>query len=206
MRSAETKESSLASIVLPSPLQKGHMSVEEALAKRRSVREFSPLTLNWKQIGQVLWAAQGITDPEGFRTAPSAGALYPLEFYVATPGGFYHYNPQGHRLDRGLEQDLRPGLYRAAFEQESVLKASAVFVVAAVYQRTAQKYGKARSIRYVHLEAGHAAQSLMLQAVALGFGSVPVGAFDDGEVQTLLSLPPSEEPIYMIPVGVPPKS
>lgn len=205
MRSAETRESRLASIALQPPKQKGHMSVEEALAKRRSMREFSPLALNWQQIGQLLWAAQGITHTEGFRTAPSAGALYPLEFYVIAPSGFYHYRPQTHWLDRRSDQDLRPGLCRAALEQESILKASAVFVIAAVYQRTAQKYGKTRSIRYVHLEAGHAAQSLMLQAVSLGLGSVPVGAFDDEEVQALLSLPPGEEPIYVIPVGVPPQ-
>jgi SagB-type dehydrogenase family enzyme len=179
------------------------MSVEEALAKRRSVREFALSTLNWQQIGQLLWAAQGITHPEGLRTAPSAGALYPLQLYVATPSGFYHYNPQIHRLERRSEQDLRPGLYRAAWEQESVLKASAVFLIAAIYQRTARKYGKTRSVRYVHLEAGHAAQSLMLQAVALGLGSVPIGAFDDGEVQKVLSLVRGEEPIYLIPVGVP---
>jgi SagB-type dehydrogenase family enzyme len=105
-------------------------------------------------------------------------------------------------LEIQSEEDLRPALCRAALDQESVLVAGAVFVIAAVYDRLAGKYGEERSVRYAHLEAGHAAQNLLLQGAALGLGSVPMGAFRDGQVQRVLSLPPEQSPLYLIPVGV----
>jgi SagB-type dehydrogenase family enzyme len=135
------------------------------------------------------------------RTAPSAGALYPLELYVATAGGFYHYEPSEHRLDLHSEGDLRPVLYRASLAQDSVREAPAVFVIAAVYERTERKYGRERAPRYVHLEAGHAAQNILLQAVALGLGGVPIGAFQDEQVQMVFSLPRDHRPLYLIPIG-----
>jgi SagB-type dehydrogenase family enzyme len=177
------------------------MSLEEALARRRSVREFSNKALSDQELSQLLWAAQGITHPEGLRTAPSAGALYPLELYVANAAGLYRYDPQRHELQRRSERDLRPSLCRAAQEQESVREAPVVFVITAIYARTAQKYGQDRSPRYAHLEAGHAAQNLLLQAVALGLGAVPVGAFHDDLVQKVLALPVEEQPLYLIPTG-----
>ena len=201
--SSETQTSSASQIALPAPARTGRMSLEEALARRRSVRQFSSRPLTEQELSQLLWAAQGITDPEGLRTAPSAGALYPLELYVATAGGFYHYVPQRHRLPKHSEGDLRPALYRAALEQTPVLEAPAVFVIAAVYERTAQKYGRDRTPRYVHIEAGHAAQSLLLQAVALNLGAVPIGAFEDAQVLMVLLLHTGQRPIYLIPVGHP---
>ena len=108
-----------------------------------------------------------------------------------------------HELQRRSDRDLRPELHRAALAQEPVLKAPAVFILTAVYERTTRKYGADRSPRYVYLEAGHAAQNLLLEAVALGLGSVPIGAFDDPLVQKMLSLPPEQQPIYLIPVGHP---
>jgi SagB-type dehydrogenase family enzyme len=177
------------------------MALEEALFRRRSVREFSSQPLTERQIGQLLWAAQGITNPEGFRTAPSAGALYALEIYVLTAAGVFHYLPEGHQLERQSADDVKPALHRAALEQESILTAGAVFVIAAIYGRLAEKYGKARSPRYAHLEAGHAAQNLMLQGVTLGLGSVPMGAFHDEQVQRALSLPAEQLPVYLIAVG-----
>ena len=189
-------------IVLPPPTRAGKLSLEECLSRRRSVREFSRRTVTEEQIGQLLWAAQGITSPEGLRTAPSAGALYGLEMYVATAAGVYRYVSESHQLEAHSTKDLRTSLYRAAWEQEPVLAASVVFLIAGVYRRLAAKYGEARSPRYVHLEAGHAAQNLILQAVALGLGSVPVGAFDDHKVQEALSLPSHQVPLYLIPVGV----
>ena len=190
-------------IALPAPARTGSVSLEEALARRRSVRDFSAEPLTDQQLGQLLWAAQGITSAEGMRTAPSAGALYPLEMYVALARGFFHYDPQRHELHRMSALDLRPGLCRAALEQEAVLKAPAVFLIAAVYERTASKYGPERAPRYVHLEAGHAAQNLLLQAVALGLGGVPVGAFQDAQLQKAASLPAGQQPLYLIPVGHP---
>ncbi len=190
-------------IQLPAPSRSGVVSLEEALAQRRSVREFSRGDLTLPQLSQLLWAAQGITSREGYRTAPSAGALYPLETYVVVPAGLYHYTPVRHQLNLVSAGDFRRPLFRAALEQQAIIEASAVFVIAAVYERTARKYGPARAERYAHLEAGHAAQNLLLEAVALGLGAVPMGAFQDAEVKKLLEFPRNCEPLYLIPVGTP---
>lgn len=189
-------------ITLPAPRQQGPLSLEEALARRRSVREYGTRPLTWEEIGQLLWAAQGITSPQGFRTAPSAGALYPLEVYVVLPQGAYHYLPQTHELRRMAADDLRAALGDAAVRQRPVYEAPAVFVITGVYQRTAVKYGE-RAERYVHLEAGHAAQNLLLQAVSLGLGAVTIGAFYDDQVRAVLGLSAGETPLYLIPVGAP---
>lgn len=188
---------------LPQPRLESATSLEEALAGRRSIREFTDTPLTSEEISQLLWAAQGVTHPTGFRTAPSAGALYPLEVYVATADGVFGYEPAGHRLTALRRADAREALYRAALRQEAVRQAPAVFVVTAVYARTSAKYGAERSPRYVHLEAGHAAQNLLLQAMALDLGAVPIGAFYDEDVQAALGLPADHEPLYLIPVGHP---
>lgn len=188
---------------LPPPRHDGEASLEAVLTQRRSVRAFRATPLTAAKLGQLLWAAQGISDDRGYRTAPSAGALYPLEVYVATEEGVLHYLPAGHAWQVSRPGDTRQALYQAALRQDPVRQAPAVFVIAAVYERTAQKYGGARSPRYVHLEAGHAAQNLLLQAVALGLGAVPIGAFDDRQVQKALGLPAEHEPLYLIPVGHP---
>jgi len=192
-----------SSIPLPRPARSGVVSLEEVLSQRRSTREFAPGPLTERQLSQLLWAMQGITDSEGLRAAPSAGALYPLEIYVVLAAGFYHYDPAQHRLDRVSADDLRPALCQAALAQQAVSEAEAVFVMTAVYERTAQKYGAARGRRYAHLEAGHAAQNLLLEAVALGLGAVSMGAFHDTEVQKVLSLPRNHQPLYLIPAGKP---
>jgi len=188
-------------LTLPPPQKSAGMSLTEAMARRRSVREFSPRALTREQLGQLLWAAQGITSREGMRTAPSAGALYPIEIYVATANGLHHYQPRGHKLEPRASTDVRPALSRAALGQSFIAQAAAVFVIAADYQRTARKYGPDRTPRYVHLEAGHVAQNLLLQATALGLGGVPVGAFIDEEVRSVVSLPPAEQAVYMVVVG-----
>jgi SagB-type dehydrogenase family enzyme len=156
-------------LALPAPRLASDVSLEEALARRRSVRAYSGEPLTLKEIGQLLWAAQGITHERGYRTAPSAGALYPLELYVATDSGLYHYLPRGHEAEKRRIEDWRAPLCQAALSQDAVCQAPAVFVVTAVYERTEAKYGQ-RAERYVWLEAGHAAQNLLLQAVALGLG------------------------------------
>ncbi len=173
---------------------------------RRSVREFATEALELWQISQLAWAAQGITGPDLHRTAPSAGALYPLELYVAVgnvnglPPGLYRYDLKGHELDLWVQGDKRRELFEAALGQSSILQAAAVFAVSALYKRTTAKYGD-RGIRYVHMEAGHAAQNLLLQAAALGLGSVLVGAFSDERVRQVLMLNQTETPLYLIPVG-----
>lgn len=188
---------------LPAPRLKGELSFEEVLAKRRSVRSFSEQPLTLEEIGQLLWSAQGITDPKGFRTAPSAGALYPLEVYVVTGEGIAHYIPDGHQITFQAADGAKERLFEAALNQSAVKEAPAVFVITAVYERTAQKYGEKRAPRYVQLEAGHAAQNILLQAVALGLGAVPIGAFYDEQVQEALNLPADYQPLYLIPVGHP---
>lgn len=187
-------------IALPSPRTKGTLTLEETLAQRRSVREFSNESLTLAEIGQLLWAAQGITSSIGQRTAPSAGGLYPLEIYVVTRDGVYRYYSSAHSMATQVSGDRRQTLYEAALQQNAVRDAPAIFVIAAVYARTAIKYGD-RTERYVHLEAGHAAQNLLLQSVALNLGGVTIGAFEDDKVQKAIELPQDHVPLYVIPVG-----
>ena len=203
VRGGTMKTATRDTVELPAPSQHGAMSLEEALAARRSVRRFESTALTTRQLGQLLWAAQGVTSRDGLRTAPSAGALHPLEAYVLTADGFFHYEPREHRLILRSERDLRDALGDSALGQETVSLAPAVFVLAGVYERTEHKYGSQRAPRYVHLEAGHAAQNLLLEAVALGLGGTPVGAFDDAAVREVLGLPPEEQPLYLVVVGVP---
>lgn len=196
-------------VKLPDPTVNGTagMTLTEALASRRSVRSYRQgRRLTRKQISQLLWAAQGLTrgTKSRRRTAPSAGGKYPLELYIATRAGHYRYVPRGHRLVRLGSADRRPALYNVSLRQRAVKAAPAVFVVAAVYGRTMSKYGERRSVeRYVPMEAGHAAQNLVLQATALGLGGVTIGAFRDMRVQEVLGMPADHEPLYVIPVGHP---
>lgn len=190
---------------LPAASRKGKMSLEETLAKRRSIRRFKAEALTDQQIAQLCWAAQGISHREsGYRTCPSAGALYPLEVYVVTAKGVRHYVPKTHAMEKHLDGDLRGKLQAAALRQLSVGQAGATFVITAVASRTRRKYG-GRAQRYVLIEAGHAGQNLLLQATALGLGAVPIGAFRDKQVSEALSLPADHAPLYLIPVGAPRK-
>lgn len=182
------------------------MSVEAAIEQRRSVRHFSDKPLALAEVCQLLWAAQGITGKQGYRAAPSAGALYPLVIYLVAgqvtglPVGAYRYRPRGHRLDSISKADLRPELASAALGQGSVRDGAISLVICAVYERTTIKYGK-RGVRYVHMEVGHAAQNVHLQAVSLGLGAVFIGAFHDERVKGLLRLPDIEHPLGIMPVG-----
>ena len=187
-------------IQLPEPASDGGMSVEAALAKRESVRHFTSVPLTLSLLSQILWAAQGITRNWGGRTAPSAGALYPLELYLALLDGFFHYIPRNHQLMHISESNFIEDLAAVALGQQCIRESSAVVVIAAVYKRIEQKYGR-RGERNVKVEAGHAAQKILLQAVSQGIGAVPVGAFYDEDVRKVLSLPSDHEPLYLIPLG-----
>jgi len=193
-------------ISLPEPRYESDVSIEEALLNRRSVRQYTGEPLTIQEVSQLVWATQGITDPRGLRTAPSAGALYPLELYVVVGDvedlaeGVYRYRPQDHELEKVLDGDMRAELSDAALGQASVRGAAIDIVIAAVYERTTVQYGD-RGIRYVHLEAGHAAQNLCLQATAMDLGIVTAGAFTDDQVKEVLNLPENEQPLYIIPVG-----
>jgi SagB-type dehydrogenase family enzyme len=188
-------------INLPKPSQDGSVSLEKSVAARRSCRDFSPQSLTLEQIGQLTWAAQGQDARSSYRTVPSAGATYPLELFVVTGDqGLLHYLPEKHALEKLTDQDLRAGLASAAWGQGFIEAASLTLVFAAQFSRTTNHYGQ-RGIRYVYMEAGHAAQNVHLQAEALGLASVAVGAFDDDSVSKVLSLPNYLEPIYMVVVG-----
>lgn len=204
--SASTSGTSAPVIKLPEPVLEGEVSLEEALLRRRSVREYANLPLSLGEISQLLWAAQGVTSERGGRTAPSAGALYPLEVYLVAgsvenlASGVYKYKPAGQQLIKVKGQDVRSELAGAALEQTCVREAAINIVIAAVYERTTVKYGD-RGVRYVYIEAGHSAQNICLQATALELGVVTVGAFYDDKVKTALDMPDNEEPLYIISVG-----
>jgi len=187
-------------ITLPEPNKSGSMPLEQAIAVRRSRRYFLPKSLTLEQIGQLAWAAQGQDEGSKYRTTPSAGATYPLELFVVSEQGLSRYLPAKHSLEKLIDKDLRAVLASAAWGQEFVQAAPLTLVFAAEFSRTTGRYGK-RGIRYVYMEAGHAAQNVHLQAEALGLGSVAVGAFDDAAVSKVLSLPRNIEPLYMVAVG-----
>lgn len=196
---------------LPSPLTVGAMSVEEAIYRRRSRREYLDKPLDIVQLSQLLWASQGITEPRwGLRSAPSAGGTYPLEIYAVIgeqcvkdlKAGIYRYNPKNHTIITVASGDFRAELSAAALNQQWVAKARVNIVVAAVYERTTRVYGS-RGIRYVDMEAGHVGQNVYLIATAMGLGTVVVGAFHDDQVQRVIRLPRDHVPLYIIPVGYP---
>jgi SagB-type dehydrogenase family enzyme len=199
-------------IELPKPVLKGKMSLEETLAARRSVRSFTEDPLTLQQVAQILWAGQGVTKRGAlnFRTAPSAGALYPMELYLVVgdkmvkglAAGVYHYDPDTHTMTRTLDGDLRKALSDAALGQTPIEKCACDLVITAVYARTAKKYGE-RATRYVHIEAGHVGENVALQCVALKLGCVTIGAFYDDKVKEALKLPGDHEPLYIIPIAHP---
>lgn len=197
-------------IQLPDPVTHGETPLETALSERRSVREYGAGSLQLGEVGQLLWSAQGVTEPTegpGLRAAPSAGALYPLELYLLAVDveglqpGLYHYSPSRHGLTRVGDAD-RQRLASAALGQRSITDAPALVVMAAAHHRTAAKYGD-RARRYVHIEVGAAAENLYLQAVALGLGTVFIGAFRDDAVRETLELPEDLAPLGIMPVGRP---
>ena len=193
---------------LPEPILKGEMTVEETMLNRRSIRNYLDEDLTLEQLSQLLWAAQGITSEWGGRTAPSAGATYPLEVYVLVrkvdglEKGIYHYNPGDHSLNSIKSGDYSNQLMRVAVNQEWIRDGSINIIITADFSRTTSTYGE-RGNRYVYLEAGHSAQNIYLQTAALNLGCVVVGAFDDEGVGNVLSLPENHKPIYLIPVGHP---
>ncbi len=193
-------------IKLPEPNYDSKTSVVRALLERRSVRSYKEESLTLVEVSQLLWAAQGITNNKGFRTAPSAGALFPLEVYLVAGNmndlspGIYKYEPSRHELLKILDGDKRAELCDAALGQGCIKQGGVAIVFSAVYERTTKRYGN-RGIRYVHMEAGHAAQNVYLQAVSLNLGTVVVGAFNDNEVKRIMNMTDEEQPLYIMPVG-----
>ena len=188
-------------IKLPKP-EFTNKSIEQCIEQRRSIRSFNDKALSLQEISNILWVAQGITDNErGYRAAPSAGATYPLILYYATKNGLFEYIPKSHGIKQTMEKDLRKDIAKAALSQMFIADAGMVIIITAIFENTTWRY-KERGVRYVHIEVGHCAQNIHLEAVALGLGSVPVGAYHDDELKELLELD-QEEPLYIIPVGFP---
>ena len=196
---------------LSEPTVFGTNSVERAIQGRRTVRTFGSEPLTLEQWSQLLWAAQGITEERGFkRSAPSAGALYPMDLYgvvgnlsvTGMEAGVYHYEPQGHGLTPVCDGDRRSELARASLSQMWMARAPVNLVITAEYDRVTGKYGK-RGIRYAMIEAGHIGQNIFLQAEALGLKAGIVGAFVDQQVTKALGVPDSHAPLLIMPVGHP---
>ncbi len=195
-------------VYLSPPSQKGEISVEEAIARRRSVRQFTAEPVSLTQLSQLLWAAQGLTTTG--RAVPSAGATYPLEVFAvcgansveAVRAGIYRYRADDCSLSLHHAGDIRLDLSRASLNQEYIYKAPVDIVICALYRRTAAVYGS-RGERYIHIEVGHAGQNIYLQATALGLGTVAIGAFDDEQVSEVLRLDKQVTPLYIMPVGKP---
>ncbi|MBI4794406.1 MAG: SagB/ThcOx family dehydrogenase [Deltaproteobacteria bacterium] len=193
---------------LPRPALKGPGSVEEALQKRRTVRLFASRSLDLKQVSQLLWATQGITDSRGLRTAPSAGATYPLEIYLVAgergvtglAPGIYRYRSGDHALELTLQGDHRAAVARACLSQSWMATAPVMVVFAAEFRRCTARYGD-RGVMYTHMEVGLAGENLFLQAEALGLSAGIVGAFTDKAVSQTLKLPREHEPLLLMPVG-----
>ena len=207
IREETSQQNSAPEIIkLQAPAFDGDTSIENALLKRRSVRSYKSDPLTISDISQILWAAQGKTKKYRYRTAPSAGALYPLEIYIAASNvdelknGLYHYKPKDHTLIKISEGDKRSDIFNAALNQDAIESSSAIIIIAAVVERTAVKYGD-RSERYVHIEVGAAGQNIYLQCVSLRLGTVMIGAFKDEALKKVLGLPNNEDPYMIMPLG-----
>jgi SagB-type dehydrogenase family enzyme len=208
-----------STITLPAPDFDSDYAIEKALLNRRSVRRYSASAMTLKELAQLLWACQGISKEENwqlgnkdmqtnYRTAPSAGALYPLEVYAminrveGMEPGLYHYHPgpgtEKHSLELLHTEDRADDLADAALRQTFVTEAAANIVIGGMVGRMAVKYGR-RARLYVVLEVGHAAQNLLLQAQSLNLGAVPIGAFLDEDVRRLIG--DEVEPFYIITIG-----
>ena len=202
----ESSNSEPLTLGLPKPRFDVDMALEQALIRRRSVREYAAGPLKLEDVSQLLWAAQGLTAEWGGRTAPSAGGLYPLEVLLVAgevenlSPGVYRYDPRAHALVRIRDGDVREQLADTALDQSWVQQASINIIITGVYERTTGKYGD-RGVRYVDMEAGHAAQNICLQATALNLGTVTIGAFQDAYIKNLLRISQNETPLYVIPVG-----
>ena len=187
--------SPLKIVQLTEPSLKGSVSLEEALKKRRSVRQFADQQLKFSQIGQLAWAGQGITEPaRGLRTAPSAGATYPIKLYFATQEGLFVYKAEEHSLEQTSNLDVRGKL--------ATTNAPCNIIITGSERQLATKF-RGEANKYMLLEAGHIAQSIQLQAVCMGLGSVAIGGFNARGVNRACNLSRSLEPLLIISVGYP---
>jgi SagB-type dehydrogenase family enzyme len=197
---AETQNPGADFKTLPEPTREGGPPLYDALAARRSTRTYGNRKLTDAEVGQLLWAGQGITAARGFRTAPSAGALYPMFLYYADDVALWRYDPRRHGLAKAVDGDVRRDLARAGLDQAPLKRAPGIIIVVAKPSISAAKYGS-RAERYCIIEAGHIGQNILLTAETLGLGACPMGAFRDAEVLDVLGLGDDYLPLYLIPVG-----
>ena len=195
-----TTGGAMVAVKLPAPRLDGPVSVEKALLQRRTVRTYKEGPLNLAEISQLLWAAQGITEPvRGLRTAPSPQAAYLLDTYVVSgnvtdlPVGMYRYEPKEHSLLRVSEGDKKAELFKAV-GQAPIKNAPALIVFTGMVERSKRP-------GWMYLEAGAASENIHLEAVALGLGTVTIAGFKDEDVKKVLGLGPDRQPIYIMPVG-----
>jgi len=193
-------------VMLPRPALNGRLSFEKTLSQRRSIREYAHGALTLAELGQLAWAAQGITGPEGKRTAPSARAVYPLTVYFVANDvadfakGVYRYEPGGHALALVAAGDHVPALSAATSREAFIAPAPLLVVVAADSVLAAEKFG-ARAERWCAMETGFVVQDVYLQATALGLGTVMIGGFDDAALRRAIELPANQLPYALMPVG-----
>lgn len=193
---------------LPEPRRDGRVSLEAALWARRSVRAFTRDSLALADVAQLLWAAQGANRPDGHRTAPSAGATYPLEVLLlparvqGLPAGTYRYRSGDHALSLVQAGDQVAPFLASGARSAWLADAAAFLVITGVGERTSRRYGE-RGERYVAIEVGHAAQNVALQVAALGLGTTYVGSFSDSAVARVLGLPAGERAYAVLPIGRP---
>jgi SagB-type dehydrogenase family enzyme len=185
---------------LPAVSAQGGKPLLEVLAARRSTRTYGDRKLTDEEVAHLLWAGQGITSARGYRTAPSAGALYPMFLYYADDVALWRYEPKRGGLAKVVDGDVRRDIARAGLDQAPLKRAPGIIIVVAKPSISAAKYG-GRAERYCMLEAGHVAQNILLTAEALGLGACPMGAFRDAEVLDVLGLGDNYLPLYLIPVG-----
>ncbi|MFH1957438.1 MAG: protein-L-isoaspartate(D-aspartate) O-methyltransferase [bacterium] len=203
-------------MVLPAPEHKGKISVEEAISKRKSVRNYKNQPLSISEVSQMLWAAGGLCRPENGKTDavsgatrsfPSAGGRYPFEIYLfagnvkGIPPGLYRYEWEEHRLKILQDGDLRKALAAACLGQDFINDAPATIVFTGIEKKLRSGYGE-RGIRYSVMDIGHAGQNIYLQAGALGLGTVAVGAFNEEDLKKLIGVK-GEIPLYVFPFGQP---
>ncbi len=206
----------IATIELPKPLLSSDFSIEKVISERRSVRSYADEPVTLKEVSQLLWSAYGITYTReglpdfmrgGFKTAPSAGARYPLEIYLVAGdvkgllSGIYWYVPEGHVIHRLIDGDPRTDLMAACLSQKFAGDAPISIVWSAVYERCTEKYGERGQERYVCMDLGHSAQNVYLQCGSLGLGTCAIGAFSDDALKKLIGMTEEEVPLYVMPVG-----
>lgn len=199
-------------IKLTTPQSMKTETLNYAIQKRKSTREFSQKPISQEQLSYLLWASTGIQRREfgfEFRTAPSAGALYPIETYViinkvdTIPQGVYHYNIKNHNLETIKTGDFRTNISNAALGQYMCSHAATVFIWTAIFNRSKCKYGE-RAYRYIYLDAGHIAENLALSATSLQLGTCQIAALYDDEVNQIIDVDGiTESTLYLSVVGIP---